>query len=104
MFVCVFVFLFLPPLRTPSIGLYDIHPVSVTRFLSFRTQPLENLSHYLRTNGFLSNPAPGESLVSGNLVMETGCRGFPGQFESSNVSRDNVSREMWACNIACYTM
>ena len=24
-------------------------------------------------NAFLSNPAPGESLESGNLVMETGC-------------------------------
>ena len=24
-----------------------IHPVSVRRFPSFRTQPLENLSHYL---------------------------------------------------------
>ena len=24
-----------------------IHPVSITRFPSFRTQPLENLSHYL---------------------------------------------------------
>ena len=35
--------------------------------------PLENLSHYLWTNGFLSNPAPGENLVSGNLVMETEC-------------------------------
>ena len=26
---------------------YDIHPVSVRRFPSFRTQPLENPSHYL---------------------------------------------------------
>ena len=26
-------------------------------------------------NGFLSNPDPGENLVSGNLVMETGCMG-----------------------------
>ena len=50
-----------------------VHPVSVTRFPSFRTQPLENLSHYLRKKGFLSNPDPGENLLSGNLVMETGC-------------------------------
>ena len=50
-----------------------VHPVSVRRFPSFRTQPLENLSHYLWRNGFLSNPAPGENLLSGNLVMETGC-------------------------------
>ena len=50
-----------------------IPPVSVTRFPSFRTQPLENLSIDSVTDGFLSNPAPGENLVSGNLVMETGC-------------------------------
>ena len=29
-----------------------LHPVSVRRFPSFRTQPLENLSHYLWTNDF----------------------------------------------------
>ena len=28
---------------------------------------------YIWTNGFLSIPAPGESLLSGSLVMETGC-------------------------------
>ena len=50
-----------------------LQPVSVRRFPSFRTQPLENLSHYLWTNGFLRNPALGENLLSGNLVMETGC-------------------------------
>ena len=46
-----------------------LHPVSVTRFPSF---PLENLSRYLWNKGLLSNPAPGENLLSGNLVMETG--------------------------------
>ena len=50
-----------------------LHPVSVTRFPSFRTQPLESLSVDSVKNGFLSNPAPGENLESGNLVMETGC-------------------------------
>ena len=50
-----------------------LHPVSVTRFPSFRTQTLESLSHYLRRNGLLSNPDPGENLVMENLVMETGC-------------------------------
>ena len=49
-----------------------LHPVSVRRFPSFRTQPLENLSIDSVTNGFLSNPAPGENILSGNLVMETG--------------------------------
>ena len=50
-----------------------LHSVSVRRFPSFRTQPLESLSHYLRTNIFLSNPAPGENILGGNRVMETGC-------------------------------
>ena len=50
-----------------------LHPVSVRRFPSFRTQPLENLSVDSVSNGFLSKPAPGENLLSGNLVMETGC-------------------------------
>ena len=40
---------------------------------SFRTKPLKILRHYLWTNGFLSNPAPGENHLSGHLVMETGC-------------------------------
>ena len=51
----------------------QVHPVSVTRFPSFRSQTLENLSRYLWKKRFLSNPAPGENLLSGNLVMETGC-------------------------------
>ena len=51
-----------------------LHPVSITKFPSFRTQPLEHLSVDSVKNAFLSNPAPGENLESGNLVMETGCR------------------------------
>ena len=51
----------------------ELHPVSITRFLFVRTQTLESLSVDSVTNGFLSNPDPGENLVSGNLVMETGC-------------------------------
>ena len=50
------------------------YTVSVRRFPSFRTQTLENLSRYLWKKRFLSNPAPGENLLSGNLVMETGCK------------------------------
>ena len=44
-------------------------------FPSFRTQPLGNITP-LPMGGkkrFLSNPAPGENLLSRNLVMETGC-------------------------------
>ena len=51
----------------------DLHPVSITRFPFFRTQTLESLSVDNVKNGFLSNPDPGENIVSGNLVMETGC-------------------------------
>ena len=39
----------------------------------FGPSPWKVLRHYLWTNGFLSNPAPGENILSGNLVMETGC-------------------------------
>ena len=48
-------------------------PASLRRFPSFRTQPLESLSVDSVRNRCLSNPTPGENLLSGNLVMETGC-------------------------------
>ena len=51
-----------------------VHPVSVRRFASFRTQPLENLTPLPMKKTYLSNPAPGENLPTGNLVMETGHR------------------------------
>ena len=54
-------------------SLRTVHPVSITRFASFRTQPLESLSVDSVQKTHLSNPAPGENLESGNLVMETGC-------------------------------
>ena len=34
----------------------SVHPVSITRLKSFRTQPLENLSVDSIKSGFLSNP------------------------------------------------
>ena len=33
--------------KAPCLQPAQLHPVSVRRFPSFRTQPLENLSHYL---------------------------------------------------------
>ena len=39
----------------------------------FGSSPWKILRHCLWTNGFLSNSAPGENLLSGDLVMETGC-------------------------------
>ena len=62
----------------PTVGRsFVVHPVSITRFPSFRTQTLENLSVDSVKDGFLSNPDPGENLVSGNLVLETWYSGSP---------------------------
>ena len=36
----------------------SLHPVSITRFPSFRTQTLENLSHYLWTKTISEQPRP----------------------------------------------
>ena len=69
-----------------------LHPVSVRRFPSFRTQPLKNLSHYLWKEGLLSNPAPGENILSGNLVKETGRRNnHDDNDNNSNINNSNNS-------------
>ena len=39
----------------------------------FGARPWKILAATYETNRFLSNPSPGENLVSGNLVTETGC-------------------------------
>ena len=52
-------------------GTYTRSPLEDSRL--FGPSPWKILRHYLWTNGFLSNPAPGENLLSGNLVTETGC-------------------------------
>ena len=39
----------------------------------FGPRPWKILAATYEKKGFLSNPDPGENLVSGNLVMETGC-------------------------------
>ena len=49
---------------------YTRSPLEDSRL--FGPSPWKFLRHYLWTNGFLSNPALGENIVSGNLVMETG--------------------------------
>ena len=53
------------------IHMYTRSPLEDSRH--FGPSPWKILRHYLWTNGFLSNPAPGENIISGNLVMETGC-------------------------------
>ena len=50
---------------------YTQSPLEDSRL--FGPSPWKILRHYLWTNGFLSNPAPGDNLLSGNHVMETGC-------------------------------
>ena len=50
---------------------YTRSPLQDSRL--FGPRPWKILAATYETNGFLSNPAPGEHLLSGNLVMETGC-------------------------------
>ena len=50
---------------------YTRSPLEDSRL--FGPSPWKILALIVYTNGFLSNPAPGENLESGNLVMETGC-------------------------------
>ena len=56
-------------------GPYTQSPLEDSRL--FGPCPWKILRHYLWTNGFLSNPAPGENILSGNLVMETKCTPWP---------------------------
>ena len=50
---------------------YTQSPLQDSRLLGPR--PWNILATTYETNGFLSNPDPGENLVMENLVMETGC-------------------------------
>ena len=59
-----------------SVALYLLHPIPITRFRSFRTQPLGNLSAAVKLpirQRFLGNPTLGKSLVRERNVMGTGC-------------------------------
>ena len=51
---------------------YTRSPLQDSRL--FGPRPWKVLAATYETNGFLSNPDPGENLVMENLVMETGCR------------------------------
>ena len=53
-----------------------LHPIPITRFRCFRTQPLESLSATVKLpikKRFLGNPTLGTSTVRENVVMGTGC-------------------------------
>ena len=50
-------------------SLYTRSPLEDSRL--FGPRPWKVLAATYETNGFLSNPDPGENLLSGNLVMET---------------------------------
>ena len=57
--------------------LAGVHPIPITRFWYFGTQPLENLSAAVKPpikKRFLGNPTLGKSLVRENIVMGTGSR------------------------------
>ena len=52
----------------------NLHPIPITTFRSFQTQPLENLSAAVKLpikQRFLDNPTLGKSLVRENIVMGT---------------------------------
>ena len=51
--------------------LYTQSPLQDSRL--FGPRPWKVLAATYETNGFLSNPDPGENLVMENLAMETGC-------------------------------
>ena len=55
-----------------ALGAYTRSPLQDSRLLEPR--PWKILATTYETNGFLSNPDPGENLVMENLVMETGCK------------------------------
>ena len=64
----------IPPRSTPPVSdrrPYTRSPLQDSRL--FGPRPWKILAATYETNGFLSNPDPGENLVRGNLVMETGC-------------------------------
>ena len=58
-----------------KLGRYTRSPLQDSRL--FGPSPWKVLATTYDKNRFLSNPAPGENLPSGNLVMETGCTLFP---------------------------
>ena len=64
---------------------YTRSPLQGSRL--FGPRPWKILAATYETNGFLSNPDPGENLVRGNLVMETGCTNS----NSRNIDSDNDS-------------
>ena len=51
--------------------MYTRSPLEDSRL--FGPSPWKILAATYEQQRFLSNPAPGEHLLSGNLVMETGC-------------------------------
>ena len=52
-------------------SMYTRSPLEDSRL--FGPSPWKVLATNYEQKRFLSNPAPGENLLSGNLVMETGC-------------------------------
>ena len=75
------------------IHLYTRSPLQDSRL--FGPSPWKVLAATYETNGFLSNPDPGENLVSGNLLMETGC--------TASAMNDNSSMSIISSSIITTT-
>ena len=68
----VFIFIIAYGLALPRLSLaYSRSPLDDSRL--FGPSPWKILATTYEQKGLLSNPAPGENIPSGNLVMETGC-------------------------------
>ena len=68
-----------------TVSYESIHPVRNPRFVSFRTQPLENLSAAVKLpikKRFLGNPTLGTNLGQRILAMRTGCSPDTVSYES----------------------
>ena len=68
-YICMYIYIYI----YMCIHIYIYIYIYTHMFRLFGPRPWKILRHYLWKIGFLSNPDPGENLVSGNLVMETGC-------------------------------
>ena len=70
----------------------------------FGPRPWKILATTYDKKGFLSNPDPGENLVSGNLVMETGCTSLCGRSLTEGFGGVHFPRPtLQICNINDYS-
>ena len=80
--------------RQLALDEYTRSPLQDSRL--FGPSPWKILATTYEQKGFLSNPAPGENLVSGNLVMETGCSATRGPLPRRGLPAPRVGRRRGA--------